>query len=154
MSTQLTGVFAEISSLQSVFAEAKKLRRARHPAHVLVVEDDPLTRRIVESSLGESNAMLMEGNGDGAIASYLLHAPDVVFLDIGLPDIDGFTVLDYILTLDPDAFIVMFSSHNDRETIRKAQAAGAKGFVAKPFKKETLSSFIQGSETHHHKSWM
>ncbi len=147
-----TANFGEISSLQGVFAEAKKLRRARCPAHVLIVEDDPLTRRVVVGALGENHAMITEENARGAVASYLLHAPDVVFLDIGLPDIDGFSVLDQIMTVDPDAFVVMFSSHDDAQTINKALAAGAKGFVSKPFKKEMLRNYIQGSGVHHHKS--
>lgn len=144
--------FGEIGSLQEVFTEAKTRRRGRCPAHVLVVEDDPLTRRVVVGALGEAHAMITEENAKGAVASYLLHAPDIVFLDIGLPDIDGFSVLDQIMTIDPDAFVVMFSSHDDTQTIDKALAAGAKGFVSKPFKKEALRSYIQGSSVHHHKS--
>ena len=146
--------FNEITSLQEVFSEAKKLRRVRHPAHVLIVEDDPLTRRVVVGVLGESNAMITEENAKGAVASYLLHAPDIVFLDIGLPDMDGFAVLDQIMMFDPEAFIVMFSSHTDSGSVNKAMNAGAKGFVFKPFKKEELSSYIQGSGIYHRKSFM
>lgn len=149
-----TAHFGDIASLREVFSEAKKLRRARHPAHVLVVEDDPLTRRVVVGALGENHAMITEENARGAVASYMLHAPDLVFLDIGLPDIDGFTVLDQIMTIDPDAFVVMFSSHDDAQSIDKALGSGAKGFVSKPFKKESLRSYIQGSGVHHHKSCM
>ena len=149
-----TSNFGEISSLQAVFDEAKKLRRVRHPAHVLVVEDDPLTLRVVTGALGEANAIITEDNATGAVASYLMHAPDIVFLDIGLPDMDGFTVLDQIITIDQDAFVVMFSSHTDWGNISKALAAGAKGFVSKPFKKEELRNYIQGSNFHHHKSCM
>jgi len=147
-----TATFGEIGSLQEVFAEAKIRRRGRCPAYVLVVEDDTLTRRVVVGVLGENYAIITEENARGAIASYLLYAPDVVFLDIGLPDIDGFTALDQIMTVDPDAFVVMFSSHNDTQNINKALTAGAKGFVSKPFKKETLNSYIQDSGVHHHKS--
>ncbi len=146
--------FGEVGSLQEVFAEVKKRRRVRHPAHVLVVEDDPLTRRVVVGALGEAHAMITEENARGAVASYLLHAPDVVFLDIGLPDVDGFSVLDQLMTIDPDAFVVMFSSHDDAQSIHKALTAGAKGFVSKPFKKETLRSYIQGSGVHHHKFYV
>ncbi|MDE3060929.1 MAG: response regulator [Pseudomonadota bacterium] len=140
--------------MREVFLETKKRRSGRHPPHVLIVEDDPLTRRVVVGILGEANAMITEENARGAVASYLLYAPDIVFLDIGLPDISGFDVLDQIMTIDPDAFVIMFSSHDDAQNIGKALAAGAKGFVSKPFKKETLKSFIQGSALHHHKSYV
>lgn len=146
--------FGEIDLLQEIFAGAKKLRRTRHPAHVLVVDDDPLTRRVMVGALGEQNAMITEENAYGAAASYLLYAPDIVFLDIGLPDVDGFRLMSQILMIDPDAFVVMVSSHTDTDTITRAITAGAKGFIAKPFKKEILRSHIQGSAIHHHKSQM
>lgn len=146
--------FGEIDSLKEVFRDAKKLRRARHPAHVLIVDDDPLTRRVVVGALGESHAMITEENARGAVASYLMHAPDVVFLDIGLPDIDGFSVLSQILELDPDAFVVMFSSHSDTININKAFKSGAKGFVPKPFRKEMLERYIEGSNVYYNKSFM
>ncbi len=146
-----TSNFGEIASLREVFLEAKKLRRARCPAYVLLVEDDPLTRHVVVGTLGESNALITEENAQNAVTSYLLHAPDVVFLDIGLPDSDGFTVLDQIMAIDPDAFVVMFSGHKDLCTIDKALKNGAKGFVSKPFKREALHNYIKGSSVHHHK---
>ena len=146
--------FCEINMLKDIFLEAKKLRHHRYPAHVLVVEDDDLTRRIVVGALGEDNAMITGENAKDAIGSYLLHAPDIVFLDIGLPDMDGLSVLDQIIAVDPDAYIVMLSSHNDMQTVNRAYDAGAKGFVSKPFKKEDLQAYIRSSATYHHKSCM
>lgn len=147
-----SSAFGDIAALSEVFAEAKKLRSCRCPAHVMVVEDDPLTRRIVVNTLGETHAMITEENAKDAVASYLLHAPDIVFLDIGLPDMDGFTVLDQVMTIDPDAFVVMFSGRDNWNNIIQALAAGAKGFISKPFKKDILKHYIQGSAIHHHKS--
>lgn len=144
--------FGEIDPLREVFAETKKLRRTRCPAYVLVVEDDPITSRIVTGILKSSYAIISACNAHEAVSDYLQHAPDVVFLDIGLPDVDGFSVLDQIITVDPDAFVVMVSSHDDVQSINKALTAGAKGFVSKPFKKETLMNYIQGSDIHHRKT--
>ncbi len=144
--------FGEINSLREIFEEAKDLRRVRFPAHVLVVEDDPITRRVVVGALGEAHAIITAETARNAIAGYLLHAPDIVFLDIGLPDVDGISVLAQIMRIDPDAFVVMFSSHDDEKTINESLSIGAKGFITKPFKKEMLSNYIHGSEIYHHKS--
>ncbi|MDX2074723.1 MAG: response regulator [Alphaproteobacteria bacterium] len=144
--------FGEIASLNELFSEAKKLRKARLPARVLVVEDDPLTRRIVTGSFKEHYAMVSSSTAQEAVEDYLMYAPDIVFLDIGLPDVDGFVALDLIMGIDPDAFVVMFSSNGYPENVEKALKMGAKGFVKKPFKKETMQRYIQGSALHHQKS--
>jgi DNA-binding NtrC family response regulator len=144
--------FGEITSLQEVFNEAKKRRKGRQPQYVMVVEDDPLTRRIVSQAFKENYALITAQNAHEAVADYLLHAPDVVFLDIGLPDASGFDVLKQIIACDPDAYVVMFSSSHYPENVSKAMDEGASGFIAKPFKKESLSGFIRSSAVHHHKS--
>lgn len=141
--------FGETEGLREIFAEAKKRRPTRSPAHVLVVEDDALTRRIVSGAFKETFVMLSAGDARDAVADYLMRAPDVVFLDIGLPDMDGFAVLDEIMAADRDAFVVMFSANLHPENVRKAKAAGAKGFIPKPFNREQIHHFIHCGISHH-----
>ncbi len=143
--------FGEISALQEVFDEAKKLRKSRMPLHVMIVEDDPLTRRIVSNGFKENYALITAENAQEAIANYLLHAPDIVFLDIGLPDTSGFNVLRQIMTSDPDAYVVMFSANSYLDNINAALKAGAAGFIAKPFRKEKMQHYINDSALHHRK---
>ncbi len=143
--------FGEVSSLQEVFAEAKKLRKARMPLHVMVVEDDPLTRRLVTGAFKEKYALITAANAEIAVANYLLYAPDIVFLDIGLPDVSGLEVLHRIMASDPDAYVVMFSGNSYLDNVTAALGIGASGFVAKPFKKEKMQHYIQDSALHHHK---
>lgn len=143
--------FGEIASLSEAFAEAKKLRKARLPLHVMVVEDDPLTRRIVTSAFKENYALIAAENAQEAVANYLVHAPDIVFLDIGLPDASGFDVLHQIMASDKDAYVVMFSSNSYLDNVTEALSNGASGFVAKPFKKEKMRHYIQDSALHHQK---
>jgi DNA-binding NtrC family response regulator len=146
--------FGEISSMQDLFADVKKRRRGRQPQYVLVVEDDPLTRRIVSYSFKENYALVTAQSAHDAVANYLLYAPDIVFLDIGLPDVDGFAVLKQILHCDPDAYVVMFSSHSSSDTVAKALYEGAMGFVGKPFKSQDMRQYIESSSDHHHKRGM
>ena len=73
---------------------------------------------------------------------YVTHAPDVLFLDIELPDITGHDVLQKVLEMDPDAFVIMLSGNGNKENIFKAMKTGAKGFVGKPFTKDKLLQYI------------
>lgn len=143
--------FGEVSCLQEAFIETAKKRSARMPLHVLIVEDDPLTRRIVTSSFKDKYAMISAATAHEAVANYLLYAPDIVFLDIGLPDASGFEVLKQILSCDPDAYVVMFSSNCYLDNVVTALAQGASGFVAKPFKRQKMDHYILDSALHHHK---
>ena len=84
-------------------------------------------------------------DGQGAVLNYLNKAPDVVFLDIDLPDMSGHDVLSKIFALDPEAYIIMFSGNGDRGNVLKAIERGAKGFVGKPFSQDKLTHYIQKS---------
>jgi len=145
------GNFGEIESLLEAFNASKNLRKARQPQYVMLVEDDHLTKRMVSNILKENYALVTAGNAAEAVAIYLMYAPDIVFLDIGLPDASGFAVLKQIMRTDPEAYVVMFSGNSYIDNITKALNAGASGFVPKPFKKERLNHYIQSSVAHHRK---
>lgn len=134
--------FSDIRRMRDVFEAAKRRRPARQPAHILLVEDDPLTRRLVSNVFKESFALMTAENASEAISNYLLHAPDIVFLDINLPDHDGFKVLDQILAIDQDAYVVMFSGNSYLDNVTKSLMHGARGFVAKPFRQEKMRHYI------------
>ncbi|MGH1377948.1 MAG: response regulator [Alphaproteobacteria bacterium] len=123
----------------------KSRREARDKAIVMVVEDDMFTQKLVYNTIKDTHEVSVTGDGRGAIMNYVSKAPDVLFLDIGLPDIDGLTVLDQILKMDPDAYIVMFSGNGDKENVMKAVKLGAKGFLGKPFTKDKLFAYIDKS---------
>lgn len=144
--------FGEVASLSEVFNEAKKSRNARLPQRVMVVEDDSLTRRIVTNAFKDNYALITATNAQEAVENYLLYAPDIVFLDIGLPDASGFDVLQQIMTTDKDAYVVMFSANSYLDNITTALTNGASAFVAKPFQQEKMRRYIQEIALHHHKN--
>ncbi|MCB1720557.1 MAG: response regulator [Rhodospirillales bacterium] len=122
-----------------------KRRAGRDMPEIMVVEDDLFSQRLVDNALKNKYLLSMTGDGQGAIMSYVNKAPDVLFLDIGLPDINGHEVLEKLFKLDPDAYVVMFSGKGDKENVMKAIELGAKGFVGKPFTQEKLLQYIQKS---------
>ena len=117
----------------------------RNKPEIMIVEDDPFSQKMVRSALKSKYPLSMSGDGAGALMSYVNKAPDVLFLDIGLPDINGHEVLKRLFKIDPDAYVVMFSGNGDKENVLKAVELGAKGFVGKPFSKEKLIAYIEKS---------
>ncbi len=130
------------STREHLLQQGKAQRQARQKPCILLVEDDPLSLHLAKKTLMDDYTVITAVDGTRAREAYLMHVPDVVFLDIGLPDISGHALLNEILALDPEAYIVMLSGQSFREAIVKAMQAGAKGFVGKPFTRAKLLHYI------------
>ncbi|MCK5374803.1 MAG: response regulator [Alphaproteobacteria bacterium] len=120
-------------------------RKNRKVTEILVVEDDPLSQRLIGNALKDTHSYTIIGEGKKACMTYLIKAPDILFLDIGLPDISGHEVLKSIFEIDPEAYVVMFSGNGDKENVLKAIDVGAKGFLGKPFTLDKLMQYIEKS---------
>ena len=110
---------------------------------VLLVEDDPFTRRLVVNALKADFDVWEAEDAAHAYQMYGTHAPDAVLLDIELPDSNGHVVLSKLLRLDREAFVVMLSANSVKENILAALEKGAQGFITKPFAKEKLMHYMR-----------
>lgn len=72
--------------------------------------------------------------------------PDIVFLDIGLPDEDGLTLLTDMIAYDPEAYIVVLTQSDVPQDVKMAHASGAAAYIIKPFTRQKLQSCIQQYE--------
>jgi two-component system chemotaxis response regulator CheY len=105
----------------------------------LVVDDAPFMRTLLVRLLTPGGFECHEAKtGREAIGKYAQIKPDVVTLDIAMPDIDGFATLQALRQLDPKARVVMCTSSGHLETVQKAIAAGASGYLRKPVTAEAL----------------
>ncbi len=120
-------------------------RNGRKETEVLVAEDDAFSRMLVSMVLDGRYSLKMAADGQAALVNYVRSAPDILFLDIGLPDMDGHQILEQIFEIDPEAYVVMFSGHGDVHNVTKAMELGAQGFLSKPFTKDKLLRFIEKS---------
>ena len=109
---------------------------------VLLIEDDPVTRWMVRHSLKNECDFMTAAYANKVFALYRTYEPDIVFLDIDLPDCSGHRVLKWIMNNDPGAYVVMFSSNNTLDNITTALDNGAQGFIAKPFLKADLLAHV------------
>jgi len=121
-------------------------RPTRSNLVVMLVEDDPLTRRIVAKALKQDYTLITAGDGFEALFNHVKYAPDLVFLDIGLPSSDGYHVLQKIKDFDPDSSVVMFSGNSYIENLVEALSKGADGFIPKPFDKDRIQHYLKDAE--------
>ena len=109
------------------------LEQLRSTRRVLVVDDHPSFRSCARALLAAEGFEVVGEAADGATALALADelAPELVLLDIRLPDIDGFEVASRLLARDPELAIVLVSSRDAAEYGALVDASGARGFVPK-----------------------
>ncbi|MCL4837408.1 MAG: UDP-3-O-[3-hydroxymyristoyl] N-acetylglucosamine deacetylase [Thermoanaerobaculia bacterium] len=99
----------------------------------LIVDDEPAILDTLAGVLADGGVeCLRTGSGEEALVLYAAHRPDVVFLDIWLPDRDGLATLQAIRALDPHATVLMMSGHGTTSTAVKAIKMGAFDYLEKP----------------------
>lgn len=110
---------------------------------VLLVEDDPVTRWMVRTALKDECLLATAQDAGRALAVYKTYKPDMVLLDINLPDSDGRDLMTRIMKTDPGAYVVMFSSNASVENIAGTMGRGARGFISKPFSRERILHYVR-----------
>ncbi|MDO4264858.1 MAG: response regulator transcription factor [Eubacteriales bacterium] len=105
---------------------------------ILVVEDDPSVQNLITTTLkAHDYHYLAASNGQSAILEASSHNPDVVLLDLGLPDLDGVEIIKKIRTWSNMPIIVISARSEDTDKI-EALDAGADDYLTKPFSVEEL----------------
>jgi DNA-binding NarL/FixJ family response regulator len=112
----------------------KEQSREDNMIRVLLVDDQPVVRRglRVRFQLEPDMQVIGEAStGSEALTLAQILTPDVVLMDIEMPDMDGIEATVALRTVVPQSIVVILSIHTDRQTRMKAQAAGAVAFVEK-----------------------
>ena len=109
-------------------------------AKVLIVDDAAFMRMMIKDIL-EKNGYEVCGeapNGLVAVELYNKEKPDIVTMDITMPDMDGIEAVKTIIASHPDAKIIMCSAMGQQSMVMDAIKAGAKDFIVKPFQAERV----------------
>lgn len=112
---------------------------------IVVVDDSLIIRRNIAKMLERmGHEIVAEAkNGKEAIACYSKHSPDLITMDITMPDMDGIEAVKGIIKRNEEAKIIMVTSHGQEEMVIAAIKAGASGYVLKPVNAEKLSNAIK-----------
>ena len=113
-------------------------------ARVLVVDDAAFMRKMVSDALtkGGHEVVGEAGNGAEAIAHFQELKPEVMTLDITMPEKDGLAALKEIIELDPSARVIMCSALGQESKVLESIKLGAKDFVVKPFQADRVLEAI------------
>ncbi|HRQ56100.1 MAG TPA: response regulator [Azoarcus taiwanensis] len=112
---------------------------------IMIVDDSPIIRQKLTVMLEQIGYRVVQtaATGKEAIAAYRNQRPDLVTMDITMPDMDGIEATRAIIGEFPDAKIVMVTSHGQEKMVLEALKAGAKGYVIKPFQPHVVYEAIQ-----------
>ena len=112
---------------------------------VMVVDDHPMWRDAVERDLTSAglSVVAVAGTGREAIARYAATRPDVVVLDLQIPEPDGVAVTAAIAAADPPARVLILSASGEHADVLAAVKAGATGYLVKSASREELLSAVQ-----------
>lgn len=108
--------------------------------NILIVDDAAFMRMMIKDIL-EKNGFTVVGeaeNGSVAVEKYKELSPDLVTMDITMPEKDGISALKEIKALDPAATVIMCSAMGQQAMVIDAIQAGAKDFIVKPFQAERV----------------
>lgn len=110
---------------------------------ILVVDDAEFLRvRISKMLTGDGHEIVEAENGLKAVSTYKSSKPDLVLMDITMPEMDGLTALKEIRAFDPKAKVIMLTALGQESVVLEAIKSGARDFVVKPFERERILNAI------------
>jgi two-component system chemotaxis response regulator CheY len=112
---------------------------------ILIVDDAAFMRMMIKDILSKNGFEVVGEANDGAqaVVKYKELSPDLVTMDITMPEMDGITALKEIKKFDPNAKVIMCSAMGQQAMVIDAIQAGAKDFIVKPFQADRVIEAIK-----------
>ena len=121
--------------------ESKKIANSINKCKILVIDDDEIFRSYALQAVKGFNNFSAGSVSDG-LKLFEEEKPDIIFLDIGLPDGNGQKLLREFITIDPSSFVVMMTGNNTQKDVQEAMINGASGYIIKPFDVKQVKKFV------------
>jgi two-component system chemotaxis response regulator CheY len=112
----------------------------------ILITDDALFMRVTLKNILTKNGYEIAGeatNGREAVQLYASTQPDLVTMDITMPEMDGISAVREIKKADPEAKIIMCTAMGQKNMVMEAVAAGARDFIVKPFQPDKVLESVQ-----------
>ncbi len=111
---------------------------------LMIVDDSNIIRNRIQRIYNADQFLLVAtaSNGQEAIDKFELHRPDVVTMDLTMPQMDGLECIQNLVAKDPNVKILVVSALSDKSTGIQSLELGASGFLTKPFSEEELAEAL------------
>jgi YesN/AraC family two-component response regulator len=111
-----------------------------------MIADDVLemrrSTRLMLTQIPEVKVVAIAHDGRQAVEMAIEHKPDIILMDVSMPELDGVTAIEEILKRCPHTGCIVISGERDSEVLRRAMASGAKGYLVKPITTEELTDAV------------
>ncbi|MFP3860702.1 MAG: PleD family two-component system response regulator [Bacteroidales bacterium] len=113
--------------------------------NILIAEDDEMIRKIIEEVLGEEFELIFAEDGKSALEKAKLNLPELILLDIMMPEMNGFEVCKAMRKVDElnTSIIIIVTALSDKDSEKTGLKAGADDFLTKPFNPIELRTKVQ-----------
>jgi two-component system, chemotaxis family, chemotaxis protein CheY len=115
-------------------------------ARIMIADDSDAIRMVLKDilAIGKHKLVAEASNGTETVQEFIKTNPDLVLLDMAMPKKDGLTALKEIISMRPDAKIVMITASDNQETMKECISSGALAYILKPFNfQDVLSTIAQ-----------
>jgi two-component system NarL family response regulator len=132
--------------MSTVDARVTRSAAATQPARVLLVDDHSLLRTGVANIINQEadlEVVAEAANGRDAIDAFLAHRPDVVLMDLRMPEMEGVEAVRRIREIDPHARVIVLTTYDADEDIARALQAGAKAYILKDIAADALIACVR-----------
>ena len=104
-------------------------------ARIMIVDDSDAIRMVLRDILqiGKHELVAEATNGEEAVKEFIKTSPDLILLDMAMPKKDGLTALKEIISVRPDAKIIMITASDNHHTMKECISSGALAYILKPF---------------------
>lgn len=109
---------------------------------LMIVDDSSIIRRKIERCKDQFQVVAMAANGAEAIACFVAVRPQLVTMDLTMPEMDGIECIEKLIALDANVWILVVSALSDKATGIAALKKGARGFLCKPFTDQQLTNAL------------
>lgn len=120
-----------------------------HPLRILIADDVQETRRslqLIMDLVPDTQVVALAQDGRQAVELARQQRPEVAFMDVNMPEMDGLTAIEIMMQEQPDLVCIVISAEKQSQTLQRALQVGAKGYLIKPFTTQQVVEIIERSQ--------